>query len=104
MNARLAVHAALAGHERAIDGDGVHSRSHAADGETDDVAFVAQVARDAGKQNGEFARVHIRQVPVGIEGHDVRHVRGVALQRNGGRAAFAHAADVEGLQLINSRG
>jgi hypothetical protein len=100
----LAGVAALATQQGAVDGDGVTARSHPADGEADDVALVAQVARHAGQEHRELARVHIRQVSVGVERDHVLHVGRVALGGQRGRVALAFAGDRERVEPVDRRG
>ena len=104
VDARLPRVAALAAQQGAVDGDGVTARSHPADGEPDDVALVAQVAGHARQEHRELARVHIRQIPVGVERDDVLHVGRVALGGQRGRVALALAGDGESVEAVDRRG
>ena len=104
VHARSAGHAALRAHQRAIDRDSVHRRRHAAHRETDDIALVTEIAGDTGQQHSELAGVHVGQITVGIECHDVLLVRRVPLRGQRRGVTLTLARDGEGGQLINSRG
>ena len=100
----LSRHRALGGEHPAVERDVVQRRAHATDGETVDAVFEIECGADAGEENRELARAHVREVAVGIHRDDVLRIGRVALRGDRRRAALALAGYLEGLKLVDRGG